>query len=203
MLKLSKQHRLFIEAYDGDEVYAMRCAGYEGADLYLKQKALELLSTPLVKEALAERGRYDASLNSLKASREERQIYWTQLMRNQDPHIKPEVGENGKTIPPPANIPYSIRIKATELLGRSEQDFVEKLEIDAKMSISQVIEQSYSITDQNEVNDIEAIYNQIYTKKVRSVVNEAVPEGPSPFGDDEPEEHENFESRESFSKSYL
>jgi hypothetical protein len=70
--------------------------------------ARELHAKPYIKQAIATR--HKREYNSLIATRQQRQSFWTQVM-------------NDKTL----NLPD--RLKASELLGKSEGDFIEKVSI--------------------------------------------------------------------------
>lgn len=162
---LSKAHRLFVEAYDGDVVYACRIAGIGGAsasDAYLKRKGEELLKEPLILEAIKDRSKYILSTKHAIATREERQALWTAIMKNQDPHRKEEVDSNGVPIPE-GNIPLPIRLKASELLGKSEADFVEKIDMSVQHTLTDLIAQSYQ--DDTPIEAIEAEYKRIKEKR--------------------------------------
>lgn len=154
--KLNQKHRLFVEAYLGDVVEAMQLAGFEGTSQKLKTQGDELLKQPLIIEAIRQRAKYNDSTAKIIATREERQAFWTSLMRNNDPHYIPEVNDKGVT-KPIENLPLPIRIKASELLGKSETDFVEKLDMSHSLTITDVITQAYKI-DLADVDAIEAQY---------------------------------------------
>ena len=168
-MSLSKKEHLFVEAFDGDEVFAMRVAGFTGADSYLKRKAEDLLSKPLVQQALQKRDDFRVTTNKIIANREERQALWTAIMRNADPHYREEVDGNGIPIPQ-ANIPLPTRLKASELLGKSEADFVDKIDLNANVTITDIIKQSYLEEDADDLDAIEAEYTAV---KGISVVEKA------------------------------
>jgi hypothetical protein len=141
----------------------MRVAGYTGADNYLKRKAEDLLKDPTVQEALRKRDNFRTSTNKIIADRQERQALWTAIMRNTDPHYKEELDENG--IPKAqGNIPLQTRLKASELLGKSEADFIEKIDINANVTITDLIQQSY-LTSDDDIDAIEAEYHAIKDKR--------------------------------------
>ena len=100
------KQRAFVEAYCGNATEAAITAGYS------KKTAASigerLLRNVEIKEALKERE--DKRLASLIATREERQRFWTTLMRDED---RKEVD----------------RLKASELLAKSEGDFLERREL--------------------------------------------------------------------------
>ena len=99
-----KQQR-FVEAYNGNATRAAIDAGYSpkwatkfGPNLIGKNREV----------AAAIREREEKRVNSLILSREERQIFWSNVVRDPDEDMKN-------------------RLKASELLGRSEADFMEKV----------------------------------------------------------------------------
>lgn len=154
---LSKQERMFVDAFDGDPTYAARIAGFAGADAYIKVKAEKLLKLPHIIEAIQDRAKYTLKSKNVIATREERQAMWTSIMMNEDPYHKQEV-ENGIPIPE-GNIPLTTRLKASELLGKSEADFVDKIQMDVHHSLSELIQQSY--IDDTPIEAIEAEYYRI------------------------------------------
>ena len=164
LMGLSKQKRLFVEAYDGEEVYAMRVAGYTGANSYLKQKANELLRDPDIIEAIKNRDKFRVTTDKAIADRLERQALWTAIMRNNDPYLKDQVDANGIPIPE-ENIPLTTRLKASELLGKSEADFTEKVDVTGNLTITDVIKRSYIEDDTtDDLDAIEAQYTMLQSK---------------------------------------
>jgi hypothetical protein len=163
-MKLSEKHRIFIEAYAGNPLEAMRAAGFQGVDAYLEQEGNALLKQPHIVDAIRQRSLYTKSLTKTIATREERQGVWTSIMRNEDPFARPEVNDKGVT-KPPENIPLSVRLKASELLGKSETDFIERVDIRQTISISDVIRDAYTV----DINDIDAI--EVEYEKARSLKN--------------------------------
>ena len=105
MKELTQKQLKFIEFYEGNGTQAARLAGYKGTDNTLAQTAFELLRNPKIKEAIE--SRRNSLLSSAIANRQQRQEFWTNLMNDegQDPRV---------------------RLKASELLGKSEADFVGK-----------------------------------------------------------------------------
>ena len=164
MEKLSKKHRVFVEAYDGDVIQAMRVAGFTGSNSYLKQQGEKLLATPLILEAIKDRTKYIADLKSAIATREERQLLWTQIMKNEDPHRKEELDANGVPIPE-TNIPLPVRLKASELLGKSEADFIDKVDVTQTLTLSDIILKSYDNASTKSVEEIEAEYYKLQDDK--------------------------------------
>jgi hypothetical protein len=157
--KLKPKHRLFVEAFYGDSQAAMKIAGYQGTPAYLEKKGNELLCDKLILEAIKERSRYMATTNKAIADRTELQEMWTNIARNEDPHRKPEIDANGIPIPE-GNIPLPIRLKATELIGKSEGIFIEKVDMTTTLSLSDLVMQSYKLPEAEEksIEEIEAEY---------------------------------------------
>lgn len=105
--ELTTKQRRFVEVYDGNGTAAAREAGYAGDDHTLANVARNLLRNAEILEAI--RARENAELSPLIASRLERQAFWTSIMRDEEKGLQE-------------------RLRAAELLGKSEADFTEKLE---------------------------------------------------------------------------
>lgn len=155
---LTKKHRLFVEAYSGDVISAMLAAGFTGAPNYLKFEGERLLSNPVIVEAIKERSRYMAKTFQVIADRDERMAFLTNVMRNEDPHYKEERDINGVPIPQ-GNIAMQNRLKAVELLGKAHGDFVENINMNANLSITDLVMQSYKVEES--IEDIEAEYYRV------------------------------------------
>ena len=98
--KFTTKQQRFIDFYDGNATDAARKAGY----LQAERSGLQNVGNYRI---LAEIKKREQQRNkSTIASREERQAFWTESMRN------PEIDINA-------------RHKASELLGRSEADFTD------------------------------------------------------------------------------
>lgn len=105
-MALNARQRAFVEAYCGNATEAAIAAGYSAK--YAGRNADKLLKNTKVQKELKERE--NKRLASLIATREERQRFWTTLMRDED---RKEVD----------------RLKASELLAKSEGDFLERREL--------------------------------------------------------------------------
>lgn len=108
---LSEKQRRFVEAYMGEAAgnatEASRLAGYRGNRKTLQVVGAENLSKPIIAAAIAERQESDP----LIATREERQQFWSNVLRGKEP---------GASMPD--------RLKASELLGKSGGDFIDRTE---------------------------------------------------------------------------
>lgn len=112
-----------MEAYDGNGTAAARLAGYTGNDNVLSVQAARLLRDARVVEALREREasrRPHSPLGQHIATRAERQAFWTKVMLDVDAEL-------------------AQRLKASELLGKSEGDFLERLEVGAAQTLEQLV----------------------------------------------------------------
>lgn len=96
-----------MAAYSGNATEAARAAGYRGNDSTLSVTGARLLRHPEVRAALD--ARTARSLAGEIATREERQALWTRVMRDVEADMKD-------------------RLRASELLGKSQADFVERVE---------------------------------------------------------------------------
>jgi phage terminase small subunit len=124
---LSERERRFVEAYmgpaAGNATAAARLAGY--SDKTAGSQASRLLKKVNIQNALRTRVDSDPQV----ADREARQRFWTSVM-----------GGRGKF----AKVPWKDRLKASELLGKTQGDFVERHEhtgkdgkpISARMNIT-------------------------------------------------------------------
>ncbi|QDP57257.1 MAG: putative terminase small subunit [Prokaryotic dsDNA virus sp.] len=156
---LAPKHRLFVEAYAGDVVQAMQVAGYVGDVTKLEQDGNKLLTNPNILTAIKERSKYLTKTNEIVADREERQAFLSAVMRNQDPHRMVQFDEFDK--PKKAEpIPMNTRLKALELLGKSEGDFTENINLQGNVTVTDIVSRSYEIPDED-LDAIEAEYEEI------------------------------------------
>ena len=102
---MTPKQKRFIEAYQGNASQAALDAGYSSRTAY--SIGQELLKKPEIQEAIQERER--ERLSVVIASREERQTFWSDTMRNPEEKM-------------------SDRIRASELLGKSEGDFLDRVQ---------------------------------------------------------------------------
>lgn len=115
MKKLTVKQQRFVDCYKGNATDAARKAGYKGNDVTLGQVGAENLKKPQIKKAI--QSREERRNKSHIATREERQKFWSDVLAGK---IK-----EGKNIPKMTD-----RLKASELLGKSEADFVDRHKFD-------------------------------------------------------------------------
>ncbi len=104
---MTPKQRRFVELYNGNATEAAIAAGYSPKTAY--SQGQRLLKNVDIAEAI--KAREDKELRHFIANREERQRLWTEIMN--DPEMK-----------------TSDKLRASELLGRSEGDFIERREVE-------------------------------------------------------------------------
>lgn len=125
-MALTPKQQAFVDAYDGNGTAAARAAGYKGTDNALGVQAHALLRNPKVLAAIQARTnlapslRADVTQAAHIATRAERQAFWTQVMFDQSKKM-------------------TDRLKAAELLGKSEADFVDRLQHEGKLTLEQLV----------------------------------------------------------------
>jgi phage terminase small subunit len=111
--KLTPRQQRFVDAYDGNATRAARVAGYGSPTM----QGYENLRKPHIKAAIDAREKKYIEKHIL--TREERQKFWTNVITGASfAGKKPTMNE---------------RLKASELLGRSQADFIEKIEHGGKI----------------------------------------------------------------------
>ena len=116
--KLTARQRAFVEAYAGNATAAALAAGYSKKSARVQGR--RLITKDNVAKAIKEREAQ--RLAPTIATRQERQEFWTSVLRNEEEAMKN-------------------RLKAAELLGKSEGDFLERVEMDMTLSPAAILEQ--------------------------------------------------------------
>ncbi len=115
---LTYRQRRFVALYRGNATEAARLAGYTGDDPTLGVTGHELLKNPKVAEAL--KNRDEGKLKPYIADRLERQRLWTAVLRDKGADMKD-------------------RLKAAELLGKSEADFIDRVQHGVEKSFADMV----------------------------------------------------------------
>lgn len=115
--KLTARQQAFVEAYAGNATAAALAAGY--SEKTARSQGQRLLTKADIKDAI--KAREAKRLAPTIATRQERQEFWTSVLRNEDEAMKD-------------------RLKAAELLGKSEGDFLERVEMDMTLSPAAILE---------------------------------------------------------------
>ena len=118
MAKLRPKQQAFVNAYAGNATAAALAAGYSPKTA--RSQGQRLLTNDDIKDAI--KARETQRLAPTIATRQERQEFWTSVLRNEEEAMKN-------------------RLKAAELLGKSEGDFLERVEMDMTLSPAAILEQ--------------------------------------------------------------
>jgi len=115
---ITERERRFVEHYMGEAAgnatKAARLAGY--AKNTAEKQSSRLLGKVGIQHAIAARAQSDPAV----WAREERQQFWTDVARGQGRYAKASLKD---------------RLRASELLGKSQADFVERHQVDAGGSL--------------------------------------------------------------------
>ena len=109
---LTAKQRAFIQHYTGNATEAALKAGYNQDSAY--SQGQRLLKNVEIQKALREREA--KRFNPAIATREKRFEFWTRIMNDPDEQTKD-------------------RLKASELLGKAEGDFLERVEVEHSGSL--------------------------------------------------------------------
>lgn len=124
---LSEKQRRFVEAYMGEAAgnatKAAELAGYKGSYATIAAVARDNLRRPAIRAAIDQRAEEDPAV----MTRKERQRFWTAVARG-------EIGTRKIAGDAEVVFPSEMkdRLKATELLGKSQGDFLERIELTGK-----------------------------------------------------------------------
>lgn len=123
---LTEKQRRFVEFYmgqaAGNATEAARLAGYKGNRATLQMVGLQNLSKPMIRKAIDERVEADPAIKT----REDRQRFWSRMMDD-----KEEAARD--------------RLKASELLGKSQGDFVERHEHSGAFSLVELVTSAQAV----------------------------------------------------------
>lgn len=130
--KLTHKQRRFVEAYTGEchgnATEAYKRAGYSwGTDATARVESHKLLTNPNVSSAIAS-ATQEVSSRAI-ATRQERQELLTRILRGEETEVR--LGSGGALVGTTefvVPVTAKDRLKALELLGRMQGDFVERHE---------------------------------------------------------------------------
>jgi len=123
---LSPKQKIFVQCFAGNATAAAREAGYKNPEVI----GCENLKKLNIIEALEERNREETESRIL--TRQQRQVFWSDITTG-------KIGEkgldnDGNEVATPAALRE--RIKASELLGKSQADFIERKLVTAEVGVS-------------------------------------------------------------------
>lgn len=118
----------FVDAYceTWNGAKAAREAGYTGSSKVLSESARKLLKRDDVKAMIA--ARFETKLAEKAATREERQRFWTTIMNGGEVAVSVTTMD-GRVVTRMQRPGVGARMKASELLGKSEGDFVKRVDV--------------------------------------------------------------------------
>lgn len=119
---LTSKQRAFVECFEGNATEAAKKAGYEGSDKTLAQIGYENMRKPDIREEIEKRTA--VVLEPLIAGREQRQEFWTKVMEDLE-------------------MPMRDRLRASELLAKSEGDFLPKEETNEESDLLSIIKRMH------------------------------------------------------------
>jgi len=126
MTELTPKQQRFVDAWDGNNTDAARQAGYKGNDKTLEAMGRQNFAKPRIRAAI--KAREETRQSKTIATREERQAFFSRVLRGLETQtVIVGKGDDAQAVElPPA---MKDRLKAAELLGKSEGDFIERKEI--------------------------------------------------------------------------
>ena len=125
-----KQQR-FIDCYDGNLTETAKVAGISIT------YASQLLKDPAIKKII--RAREKNRTTGSVANRMKRQEFWTRVFQGDEVSESTLIAEDGTKVKQITQPKMSDRLKASELLGRSEADFTDKHEHSGKIEYDHII----------------------------------------------------------------
>lgn len=120
MKKLNHRQHQFALYYDGNGTETCRRAGYKGSDNVLAVQARRLLRNAHILEIIEHRNKETKA--GYIADRETRQTFWSTVMCDADQDMP-------------------VRLKASEILGKSCGDFITKLEHSQLFSFADLLQE--------------------------------------------------------------
>lgn len=121
LLRLNTREQQFVHVYDGNGADSAEKAGYAGSRHVRAVQASRMLRKPEIRRAIALRT--EADVERFILNREERQELWTRLALDD-------------------TLDAADRLKALELLGKSQADFTEKLEVKGELTLATLVLES-------------------------------------------------------------
>ncbi|MGH9811541.1 MAG: terminase small subunit [Candidatus Acidiferrales bacterium] len=119
--ELNARQQRFAEVYQGNATEAARKAGYEGTDASLATMGQRLLRKVEIRRAIATREKTERREHI--ATRQERQQFWSAVMADRREKMRD-------------------RLRAAELLGKSEGDFIERIEHEVGKTLEDLVRES-------------------------------------------------------------
>lgn len=156
--------RRFVRAYDGDLVYALRIAGYQGTDIALQAKGKELLLRPDIQQAIKNAVVKGDTREANLLTKIDRMEFLTAIVRNADPFermVKDDYGQDVSPEPPT----MAERLKALDMFNKMEGDYHTNVHVNHAVSITDLVLSSFTDVTRS-IEAIEADYKDMTGKEV-------------------------------------
>lgn len=156
--------RRFVRAYEGDLVYALRVAGYQGTDIALQARGRELLQRPDIQQAIRNMSTKTDKREANLLTKIDRMEFLTGIVRNADLFERMVKDDYGQEVPPE---PPSIaeRLKALDMYNKMEGDYHTNLNVNHNHSITDLVLESF-ISVNRPIEAIEADYKDMTGKEI-------------------------------------
>ena len=151
--------RKFVRAYDGDLVYALRVAGFQGTDQFLIAKGKDLLKDPAIQYMIQMNLEQSEKREGVLLTKIERMEFLSSIVRNSDPYERMIKDDYGQEVPPPPpTMPE--RLKALDMYNKMEGDYHTNVNVNHNVSIQDMILSSYTEVTRP-IEAIEADYTNV------------------------------------------
>jgi hypothetical protein len=154
----------FVRAYDGDLVYALRIAGYQGTDLKLQAQGQELLRRPDIQQAIRNARTKGDKREANLLTKIDRMEFLTSIVRNADPFermVKDDYGQEVSPEPPT----MAERLKALDMFNKMEGDYHSNINVNHNHSITDLVLSSFMDVTRP-IEAIEADYKDMTGKTI-------------------------------------
>ena len=151
--------RKFVKAYDGDLIYALRVAGFQGTDQYLLSKGQELLRDPSIQYMIQMNLEKSDKREGVLLTKIERMEFLSSVVRNSDPFERMIKDDYGQEVPPPPPTMQE-RLKALDMYNKMEGDYHSNINVTHNVSIQDMILSSYTEVTRP-IEAIEADYRDV------------------------------------------
>ena len=154
----------FVRAYNGDLVYALRIAGYQGTDLKLQAQGRELLHRPDIQQAIRNAQAKGEKREANLLTKIDRMEFLSAIVRNADPFermVKDDYGQEISPEPPS----MAERLKALDMFNKMEGDYHTNVHVNHSVSITDLVLSSFTDVTRP-IEAIEADYKDMTGKTV-------------------------------------
>ena len=159
MPPITSKERMFVRAFNGDVIYALKLAGYTGEDTYLIDLGRKLLMRYEIQAAIKENIAKGEKKESAILSKVERMEILSGIARNADPYHTMTKDDYGReVVKDPTTI--SERIKSIDTLNKMDGEYQSTVNVKHEHTLHEMVLQSYK-EDITPVEVIEAEYLEL------------------------------------------